>query len=319
MVSFNPTATPFLLYPQVNSAASPPTVTPFNTGASGVMPPATNGPQQLGSDVGSTGIMQSLIQLLSMITTLLSTLNSQSQQSQATSTSVSNGGKHCSSGGKCKGSSPSGTMTSNSTDSNGMMVPPNSETDDTSTYDGIKIDKTTLNPDEVQTVKDLLDTMKNDPDGSKLLNSLVSQGYSINKDPSTSNIAETRSDQKTITLGTGTFSQDKAYVLEVLGHEMTHAATPDDGDSKNEEALASTLGRRIRDRYEGKGSTYQDANGKDVQFNGGTDDEKFSYNTGVIGAHNLPAYKDLPENTQIFDSLAALGITFDFNTDPNMA
>jgi len=169
-------------------------------------------------------------------------------------------------------------------------------------YNGVKINKSGFTDVQLKQVEKTVDLMAADPDGQKLLNKFKEDGGEIKFDASTGNIAYSSGND--ITFGTGSFS-DTGYTLEVFGHELTHSVTQGDGDSKNEESLGSTLGRTIRNRYENQPYTPQD--------------QKESYNGGFESAkNNNPTYKDLPENTQVFDSLGQLGVNFDFNPDPNV-
>ncbi len=176
-------------------------------------------------------------------------------------------------------------------------------------YQGLIIDTNSFDSGEVDDLKEMLDAMADDPDGAKLMKSLVAKGYTIEKDSSLKAIAQ--AGNGVITIGPGALTGDKGYLLEVLGHEMTHAAV-DDPDTKNQESIASTLGRRIRYRYEGKSSVYQDEDGMDVTFDGSSDAEEISYRTGIRSARKNDAYRDLPENSRILDQLSQLGIDFDF-------
>jgi|GEM_PF-4621336 len=169
-------------------------------------------------------------------------------------------------------------------------------------YNGVKINKSGFTDDQLKQVEKTVDLMAADPDGQKLLNKFKEGGGEIKFDSSTGNIAYSSGND--IAFGTGSFS-DTGYTLEVFGHELTHSVTQGDGNSKNEESLGSTLGRTIRNRYENQPYTPQD--------------QKESYNGGFESAkNNNPAYKDLPENTHVFNSLGQLGVNFDFNPDPSV-
>lgn len=160
--------------------------------------------------------------------------------------------------------------------------------------DSVKID---IDPNAPQygEVKKALEGVANDPDGNKLLKNAVDKGLNIKLDELDGAIAYNSGD--TIGLGQAAFDQGTGYLVEVLGHELSHRVSEGDGDTKNEEAIGSTLGRRIRARYEGNPMT--------------PEQEAADYKKGVESARENPAYKDLPENTDIFDSLSDLGIEFD--------
>jgi hypothetical protein len=175
-------------------------------------------------------------------------------------------------------------------------------------YQGLIINTDSFEPGEVDDLKETLDAMADDPDGAKLMKSLVAQGYRIEKDRNLDAIATAGGG--VITIGPDALG-DKGYLLEVLGHEMVHAAV-NDPDTKNQESIGSTLGRRIRYRYEGKSSVYQDENGMDVRFDGSPEAEETSYRTGIRSARVNDAYRDLPENSDALEILREMGIEFDF-------
>ncbi len=181
------------------------------------------------------------------------------------------------------------------------------------TIDGIQVNTGTFSNSELTTVTQLLNTIANDPDGSVLIANMQNRGYVIQKDPSIENIAQVQG--TTISLGSDTFTQAPDYVLEVLGHEMTHAATPQDGDTKNEEGVANVVGRRIRFRNNGNTPfTYQNDKGQTFTFDGSPEAEREAYVNSVLDARNplQLAYKDLGENGDIFNTLKSLGINFNF-------
>lgn len=161
--------------------------------------------------------------------------------------------------------------------------------------DSVQIDINPNSPEYAETKK-ALNGVANDPDGQKLLQNAVDKGLKVKLGEHEGAIAYNQGD--TIGLGKAAFEQGTGYLVEVLGHELTHRVSQGDGNSKQEEGLASTLGRRIRDRYEGNAP-------KSPQ------EEAADYRKGVESAKTNPAYRDLPENTDIFDSLGELGIEFD--------
>lgn len=202
----------------------------------------------------------------------------------------------------------------------GVTPPPKLDTrrftEGNETYEGVRIDHKNFTEPELNDLKKTLDFLGDHPDGAKLLSKLRKEGFSIVRDPGLKNaIAETRYSEKQIALGSGTFGEGKGYVLEVMGHELTHAVTQELANTPNEEALGSTLGRRIRFDYEGE-FAYRDAAGKEVTFDGSKEAEELSYRNGMQTAAQSEGLKDLERNTFVFNGLADLGIHFTFGPQP---
>jgi hypothetical protein len=95
----------------------------------------------------------------------------------------------------------------------------------------------------------------------------VAPGTLAHFDPNTNTIVM---GEETIRRGTG---------LATLAHELVHATTPHDGDSKHEEGMANVIGERIAARISGRPGSNPDS----------------------VYASTLPLYGELPRFNAGFD------------------
>ena|GEM_PF-3724261 len=179
--------------------------------------------------------------------------------------------------------------------------------------DGIPID---LPPDIptngrwVQNMKLLLDNIKHSPEGLILYHHFqtTKQRFIYHK----GSIGGANASGRVINLDEYLFNQGLPYATEIVGHEMTHATGHGRHDTKNEESLASAIGRTIR--FEKYGPfTYGGPNGSQLTFANTSSSAEESYKTGVQEARKGGAYVNLPERTQVFTDLQALGFPLHFN------
>jgi hypothetical protein len=138
----------------------------------------------------------------------------------------------------------------------------------------------------------ILAKVATDPEGAKLLNAAKANGYSIEVgDPSKyasgqgdadSIYGVTVPDQKKIVISPNAPDFDKTVI-----HELVHAATQGDGDSKTEEGMADVIGYRIASRVDGT-----QAPGSERQ----------------IFQSKIANYPNLANDNHIIDALNTLGI-----------
>jgi hypothetical protein len=183
----------------------------------------------------------------------------------------------------------------------------------TVSIDGIPID---LPPDIptngrwIQNMKLLLDNIKHSPEGLILYRHFqaTKQRFVYHK----GSIGGANASGRVINVDEYLFNQGLPYATEIVGHEMTHATGHGRHDTKNEESLASAIGRTIR--YEKYGPfTYGGSNDSQLTFSNTSSSAEESYKVGVQESRKGGGYVNLPEGTQVFTDLQALGFPFHFN------
>lgn len=144
---------------------------------------------------------------------------------------------------------------------------------------------TTTDPNQKQRLNNTLAAIAQDPEGSKLLKAALDKGYTIqvgNLDANTN--GDTLPDQKKIII-----SPNAPNFTKTVVHELVHAATDQDGDSKDEEGKADVIGFRVASRILGQPEPNEQATYRDKVTN--------------------PAYGNLQANNNVDQALAALGLT----------
>jgi predicted Zn-dependent protease len=117
-----------------------------------------------------------------------------------------------------------------------------------------------------------------DPEGAKLAQAAQAQGLTLQVGQLPPGVmGETLNG--TITISTQAMS-NKPDLIHTLAHELGHAATPNDGDSLNEEQTVDQLGQRIQQRI-APGPTFQ---------------------------LDIGGYRGLPQDNGIRNSLAQIGL-----------
>jgi hypothetical protein len=163
---------------------------------------------------------------------------------------------------------------------------------------------TTADPTQRQRLNNNLTAIAQDPEGSKLLQTAIANGYTIEvgdpvaaaagsqdaADPDTVN-GVTLPDQKKIVI-----NPNAPDFTKTVAHELVHAATDADGDSKDEEGKADVIGYRIAERLTGQAPPVP---GLSTPL-----EEQVIYNSKV----DNPAYASLGANNGVDQTLAALGI-----------
>lgn len=179
--------------------------------------------------------------------------------------------------------------------------------------DGVTVPATfnkTTDPAQKAKLDATLAKIASDPEGSKLLQKAIANGYTIEIGDAAKALGgqndkegaaalcpacqaaldaggtvngATLPDQKKIVIDPNAENFDKTVV-----HELVHAATPGDGNSQQEEGLADVLGFRITSRING---TPLPGSERDI-FN-----------------NKIQNYKELQANNGIDASLAAIGLT----------
>ncbi|MCE3236084.1 MAG: hypothetical protein K0Q50_2264 [Vampirovibrio sp.] len=188
------------------------------------------------------------------------------------------------------------TNAANGPDATGKQLP----TGKSISVEGVNIDTTGLSTEQVDSLQKSIKQLAKDEDGSKLLKQLQGDRYTIRFDPDyndrekKNSNAYTDEDTKTIGITELFFEHSYAEQTGILGHETLHAATPG-SNSKTEEGLAEVVERRITARANGDTlSTSEEQEFFDRKF-------------------KADAYKNLPVNNGIVDSLKSLDITFDWD------
>jgi hypothetical protein len=166
--------------------------------------------------------------------------------------------------------------------------------------EGVKIAAADMTADELNTVKGYVKFLGQDPDGSKLLQAAShDKALTISYEPSfkdgmggdTANhhirLSKKVVDNEAKAKGDPT----DIMGIEALGHELVHAATEGDDDSKQEESLATVVGTRIAGRY----------------FHQPVDEQKV-YEDWINGQTNNDAYKNMKVDNNIFADVSHLGI-----------
>lgn len=158
---------------------------------------------------------------------------------------------------------------------------------------GIK--NTTPDATQKQRLNTTLAKVAQDPDGAKLLKAAEANGYTIEVgDPTKGGSQEhdadsvngvTLPDQKKIIISPNAPDFNKTVV-----HELLHAATPTDGNSKTEEGMADVIGYRVSSRMDG------------TQM---PNTEQQIFNTKA----NSSSYSGLQGDNGIINSLNKLGIS----------
>jgi len=158
---------------------------------------------------------------------------------------------------------------------------------------GIK--NTTSDPTQKQRLNTTLAKVAQDPDGAKLLKAAEANGYTIEVgDPTKAGSQDhdadsvngvTLPDQKKIIINPNAPDFDKTVV-----HELVHAATPTDGNSKTEEGMADVIGYRVSSRMDGRQMP-------------GSEQQIFSAKA------NSSSYSSLQSDNGIINDLNKLGIS----------
>jgi len=189
------------------------------------------------------------------------------------------------------------TNAGNGPDATGKQLPDGKSI----SVEGVNIDTTGLSTEQVDSLQKSIKQLAKDEDGSKLLKQLQGDGYTIKFDPDYNARTKGNSnayqdgDTKTIGITELFFNGSYAEQTGILGHEMLHAATPGDNNSRVEEGLAEVIEQRITARTDGKALTPAE---EQAIFDG-----KFK----------AGAYENLPVSNDILGSLNELGITFDWD------
>lgn len=297
MVSFNPTSMssfPGFVPPMPTGAQPPLGTTGLPTGNNA---PANSLLLATGGNMDAANSDQALNQLMSMVVTLVQNLLTQLNGGSTTPASL-----------------PGGTINP-STKIAADGVTQNDDGSHTVMRDGIAIDVPAgvdPNGDWVKKMGTVLDNIKESPEGKVLYTNFQNTHQHIQYN--SKSLGGANATGQVINADKFLFDQGLDYATEMMAHEMTHATSNggDRADTKNEESLASTIGRTIR--FEKYGAfTYQGAKGQDINFDGSTKAQEQSYREGVLGARTSDTYRDLPEGTDIFNALEALGLTFKFD------
>jgi len=165
---------------------------------------------------------------------------------------------------------------------------------------GVKIATADMSDDEINTVKDYVKFMSQDADGAKLLQAASQDGdVTISYEPSFKDGMGGDTAGHHIRLSKKVIDNEakaKNDPTDIMGlgamaHEFVHAATESDGDSKQEESLATTIGTRIAGRY----------------YNQPVDEQKI-YDDWINGQTNNDAYKDMQVDNGIFTDVSNLGV-----------
>lgn len=169
--------------------------------------------------------------------------------------------------------------------------------------EGIEIETKGLNEDQTRDLEKSLKLLESDSDGSKLLDKIRKDGYTIKydgefneKDGNSANAYQLGSN-KTIGITEKFFNKSFEEQTGILGHEMVHAATDADGLSKTEEGYAEAIEARITARVNRDKLSESD--------------ESQSFES----KYNLKSYSNLKDDNGIRDSLEYLGITFNWSPD----
>lgn len=169
--------------------------------------------------------------------------------------------------------------------------------------EGIEIETKSLNKDQTKDLEKSLKLLESDSDGSKLLDKIRKDGYTIKydgafneKEDSNANAYQLGSN-KTIGITEKFFNKSFEEQTGILGHELVHAATDADGLSKTEEGYAEAIEARITARVNRDKLSESD--------------ERRSFES----KYGSKGYSDLKDDNGIRDSLEDLGITFNWSPD----
>jgi hypothetical protein len=142
--------------------------------------------------------------------------------------------------------------------------------------------KPSNNPAQQASLQQTLDRIAQDPEGAKLLEEAKRRGVKIQ-------VGDTGK-QNVLGLfdpNTNTVTVSDPENIKTIVHELVHATTPEDGNSKEEEATANIIGDRVQARLNGRTPR----------------------NPSDISRETKPLYGNLKENNPIRDSLFKLGLT----------
>jgi len=192
-------------------------------------------------------------------------------------------------------------------------------------YPNIKIDKGSFSLEELNALKDVLNFQANDPDGKILLESInkkYPQGFSIKKDASSASKAHAAAyvEKGSMIIGGGFNPSDKAGIMHLLTHEMTHAATAPNVPAKGtNEAMANVLAARLTYRYGGNKTTEENNYGHTSKFDGSTEAEAEVYKYTLLDTYKADgawpkagySYDGTPDFSY-GEYLESLGFNFDF-------
>jgi hypothetical protein len=266
-----------------------------NTGAADQQQTTTPPNQGLAGAAGGSDSKAALTQILSMLATILTALIAQMQGGQpsfdqeraksaksAKRAGISGGGGGVASPaglGNSGGLTPTGTAPASA----GQLATSAQQTN------------MTQNPAQKQRLDTTLSKVAKDPDGAKLLQAALAKGYTIEVgDPTQAGSQDagpkdadsvngvTIPDQKKIIINPNAPNFDKTVV-----HELVHAATEVDGNSKTEEGMADVIGFRVSSRMNGIAEP-------------GSEQQIFQ--------NKIASYPDLNNSNDILNSLSRLGI-----------
>jgi ubiquitin len=187
-----------------------------------------------------------------------------------------------------KAQQASKTAASTSTENQAAAADPATSTPDNtsnSLADAAAARNRTTNAAQKTRLNNVLAEIANDPEGKILLQAAIDKGYTFSvKNLGDGTNGETYPDKKQIAVNPNAPDFEKTLV-----HELVHAATDGDGDSKDEEGKADVIGFRVASRILGKSGP----------------NEQQIYNAKISN----PAYANLGRTNNVDASLARLGIT----------
>ena len=243
---------------------------------------------------GDSGMAAMLQQIVSMLMTIISMLGSllQGGSLDQGTPAFDRGTPSFSSGNSGGGSVPIPTQLDN------PQFPPSGGAKPTAAQSKSLIAgmrNTSSDPAQKQRLNTTLAKVAQDPEGAKLLKAAEANGYTIEVgDPTQTGSSEhdddsvngvTLPNQKKIIINPNAPDFDKTVV-----HELVHAATQADGNSKTEEGMADVVGYRVSSRMNGRKMP-------------GTEQQIFSTKA------NTSSYSTLKSDNGIVNDLNKLGIS----------
>ena len=158
---------------------------------------------------------------------------------------------------------------------------------------GMALENTTSDPQQRKELDQSLAAIANDPDGAKLLAAVKEKGISIA-------VGSPGSDPNTL----GSFDGNSITVrdprnIKTLVHELVHASSNGDGNSKEEEGISDVVGSRVASRIADEQGLAPTSLGART----GTDQAIFQSKQQVAG------YGNLDQSNAIRQTLRNLGIS----------